>query len=111
MSLAVTIVNSSQARLPSNEIDLMRPRAIELRTVTPCSMPSNFKSSTYKAAPVTFFRPSLRGMGLPTDVICESCVSSVHRFSSQLFGFGAELCIRIQESHYTDRPRLVLHLV
>src|ERR1041385_1656077 len=53
----------------SNEIDLMRPRGTELRTVTPCSTPSNFKSSTYKAAPVTFLRPSLREMGLPTRVI------------------------------------------
>src|SRR6185436_5225659 len=50
-------------------MDLIRPRGTELRTVTPCSIPSNFKSSTYSAAPVTFFRPSLRGIDLPTRVM------------------------------------------
>src|SRR5258708_6391977 len=69
MSLAVTIVNSSQGMSPAKEIFLMRPRGTELRTVTPCSIPGKLRSSTYSAWPVTFFRPSLRGIGLPTRVI------------------------------------------
>src|SRR5450830_653489 len=44
----------------SKRIPLIRPRAIGLRTVTPCSIPSLLTSSTYRAWPVTFARPSLR---------------------------------------------------
>src|SRR2546430_280183 len=39
---------------------LMMPRAVGLRTVTPCSRPAGATSSTYSACPVTFARPSLR---------------------------------------------------
>src|SRR2546423_15028807 len=39
----------------------MLPRAMELRTVTPCSISGKERSSTYRACPVTLLRPSVRG--------------------------------------------------
>src|SRR5687768_7970492 len=69
MSLAVTMVNSSQGMSPSKAMFLMRPRGAVLRTVVPNSIPGNVRSSTYCAWPVTFRRPSLRGVDLPTMLV------------------------------------------
>src|SRR5713101_3964286 len=65
MSFAATMVNSSQSRPPPNVILRILPRGHVLRTVTPCSIPGNRRSSTYRARPVTFSRPSLRGTDRP----------------------------------------------
>src|SRR5437762_10276101 len=66
MSLAVTITNSSQGILSAKEMFLIRPRGIGLRTVEPYNIPGKLRSSIYKASPVTFLRPSLREIDLPT---------------------------------------------
>src|SRR5229473_1364919 len=66
ISFAVTMVNSCQGRSPVNSMFRILPRGTGLRSVTPCSMPGNERSSTYLDSPVTFCRPSFRGTGLPT---------------------------------------------
>src|ERR1700687_726984 len=75
MSFAVAIVNSFQGMSPSNEILLIRPRGNGLRTVAPCNMSGKLRSSTYSAAPVTFLRPSFRGMDLP--ISCDSSLALI----------------------------------
>src|SRR4051794_12905735 len=65
MSAAVTTTNSVQSIAGSKRIALMRPRGTWLRTVTPCSTPDGDTSSTYRAAPVTLARPSLRSTERP----------------------------------------------
>src|SRR6266404_5619749 len=66
MSLAVAMMYSFQSISGLKEMPLILPRATLLRTVAPYSIPGKRMSSTYRAAPVTLSRPSLRGTEAPT---------------------------------------------
>src|SRR5579864_1101921 len=67
MSAAVTIVNSLHGMPSPKRMPRMRPRAMLLRTVTPCSSSGKARSSTYRARPVTFPRPSFRRTECPKN--------------------------------------------
>src|SRR5687767_11007546 len=59
--------------LPPKVMFVIRPRGLGLRTVAPCSISGNDRSSIYNACPVTFLRPSFRGTDLPMGL-------SIHGF-------------------------------
>src|SRR6266850_4217100 len=79
ISLAVAMTYSFQLISGLKEIRLILPRAIVLRTVAPCSIPGNRMSSTYRAAPVTLSRPSLRRTEEPTIPCSDS--AKFHSFA------------------------------
>src|SRR5580704_10651267 len=66
MSAAETMEYSCQGMAGSKEMEVMRPRGMELRTVAPNHMLGRVMSSTYRARPRTLSLPSLRIGELPT---------------------------------------------
>src|ERR1700733_16039549 len=66
MSAAETMVYSCQGMAGWKEMEVMRPRGMELRTVAPNHMLGRVMSSMYRARPRTLSLPSLRMGELPT---------------------------------------------
>src|SRR5688572_30728170 len=93
----MTACTPFNARAAAVSMDLMRPCAIVLRKIFPCSMPGICMPWTYCARPVTFALPSTRGGEVPTGPAVASFV--VMGFRSRL-----RLSYRPRDVHAHELP-------